>query len=172
MGRIGLSIEKASLTRSLSSMSYLPDFDVGISQHRIAGEPNTWDVTLSVSLPLFFWQPVRGEIREASARVHALTQEATHLRNLISLEVEEAHRRYTTAVNQIELIEDEILAQAEQVYEMYVFSYQQGEIGGIELIEAQRTLNEARKTYADSLFDYDIAIASLEKSVGRSLGGN
>ncbi|MFC1529375.1 TolC family protein [Gemmatimonadota bacterium] len=172
MSRIESSIEKAALTRRLGMMSYLPDFDVGAAQHRIAGEPNTWDVTLSVNLPLFFWQPARGKIREATAHSRALIREATHLRNLISLEVEEAHRKYLTAVNQIQLIEEEILAQAEQVYEMYVFSYQHGDIGGIELIEAQRTLNEARKSYADSLYDYSIAIASLEKSVGRALGGN
>jgi len=172
IGRIGYSLEKASLTRNLSAMTFLPDFDVGVAQHRIAGEPNTWDVTLAVSLPLFFWQPTRGEIREASATILALTQEEIHLRNLISHEVDEAHRKYVNAANQIDLIESEILAQAEQVYEMYLFSYQHGDIGGIELITAQRTLNEARITYADSLYDYNIAIALLEKSVGRALRGN
>ena len=69
-------------------------------------------------------------------------------------------------------MESQILSQAEEVYEMYLFSYQQGEIGGIELIAAQRTLSEARKAYVHSLFDYDVAIASLEKSVGRTLGEN
>jgi outer membrane protein TolC len=166
------ALEGASLSKKLGFMSYLPDFDIGAAQHRIEGESNAWQLTLSVEMPLFFWQPARGEIREAYARSQALTQEATHLRNLISLEVEEAQREYETAVNQIELMEDEILAQAEEVYEMYVFSYQEGEIGGIELIEAQRTLSEARKAYADSLYDYDIAIASLEKAVGRALGEN
>ena len=166
------ALEGASLTKKLGFMSYLPDIDLGVAQHRLDGEANTWQVTLGVELPLFFWQPARGEIREAYARSQALTQEAAYLRNLISLEVAEAHREYETAVNQIQLIEDEILAQAEEVYEMYLFSYQQGEIGGIELIEAQRTLSEARKAYADSLYDYDIAIASLERSVGRALGEN
>ena len=46
------------------------------------------------------------------------------------------------------------------------------EIGGIELIAAQRTLSEARQAYVYSLFDYDLAIASLEKSIGRTLGEN
>jgi cobalt-zinc-cadmium efflux system outer membrane protein len=166
------ALEGASLAKTLGFMSYLPDIDLGVAQHRLEGEENTWQVTVGFELPLFFWQPARGEIREAYAISQALTEEATHLRNLISLEVEEAHREYLTAVNQIELMEEEILAQAEEVYEMYVFSYQEGEIGGIELIEAQRTLSEARKAYADSLYDYDIAIASLEKAVGRALGDN
>lgn len=170
--RVQASLEKASFTRKLGYMSYLPDFDLGAAQHWIAGENDAWQVTLSVEVPLFFWQPARGEIREANANSQALLQEATHIRNSIALEVEEAHRGYTTALNQIELMEEQIITQAEEVYRMYLFAYQEGEIGGIELIEAQRTLNEARTAYADSLYDYDMAIATLEKSIGRTLGEN
>ena len=170
--RVEASLEKASFTRKLGYMSYLPDFDLGAAQHWIAGENDAWQVTLSVEVPLFFWQPARGEIREANANSQALLQEATHIRNSIALEVEEAHRGYTTALNQIELMEEQIITQAEEVYRMYLFAYQEGEIGGIELIEAQRTLNEARTAYADSLYDYDMAIATLEKSIGRTLGEN
>ncbi len=166
------ALEGASMAKALGYMSYLPDIDLGVAKHRLEGVEDTWQVTFGVEVPLFFWQPARGQIREAYATSQALTEEAAHLRNLISLEVEEAHREYLTAVAQIQLMEDEILAQAEEVYEMYVFSYQEGEIGGIELIQAQQTLSEARKAYADSLYDYDIAIASLEKAVGRALGDN
>jgi len=170
--RIESSLQRASLTKRLGYMSYLPDFELGAARHRQSGAEDAWQVTLSVELPLFFWQPAIGEIREANSNSQALEQEASHLSNLISLEVEEAHRGYTTAVAQIELMEDEILSQAEEVYEMYLFSYQQGEIGGIELIEAQRTLSEAREAYANSLYDYDVAIAALEKSIGRTLEEN
>jgi outer membrane protein TolC len=166
------SIQGMSLTKTLGYMSYVPDVELGVAKHRISGFDDTWQVTLSAQLPLFFWQPAIGEIREAGANFQALQQEAAHLRNLISLEVEQAHREYLNAVTQIELMESQILSQAEEVYEMYLFSYQQGEIGGIELIAAQRTLSEARRAYVHSLFDYDVAIASLEKAVGRTLGEN
>ena len=71
------------------------------------------------------------------------------------------------AHDQILLFEEDILPQAEEVYDMFLFSFQEGAIGGIELIEARRTLNEARRSYADSLFDYALALAVLEKAVGR-----
>lgn len=170
--RIEFSRQRASLTKTLGFMSYLPDFELGAAKHRQTGLDDTWLVTFSAKIPLFFWQPAIGEIKEASSTSRAIEQEASHLTNLITLEVEEAHRGYTTAVNQIDLMEDEILSQAEEVYDMYLFSYQQGEIGGIELIEAQRTLSEARIAYANSLYDYDVAIASLEKSIGLTLREN
>lgn len=170
--KINLSLAKASLAGKLAYMSYLPDLDVGAAQHHLVGEDDTWDVTLSLSVPLFFWQPASGEIAEARATHQALEEEATHLANAISLEVEEAYRGLTTAANQIQVMEDEIISQAEQVYRMYQFAYQQGEIGGIELIEARRTLNEVRLAYADALFEYDVALAAIERSIGRTLGEN
>jgi outer membrane protein TolC len=143
--RMGYSLEKENLKKKQGYLSYLPDFDLGVSRHRLEGEGTYWDVTLSFPIPLFFWQPKKGEIREAQANVEALKREAEHLRNAITLEVEEAYMNALTASNMIQLFEEEMLTQAEEVYNMFLFSYQEGEIGGIELIEARRTLVETRR---------------------------
>jgi outer membrane protein TolC len=148
-------------------MSYLPDFDLGAAKHKIPGEEDTWDVTLSLALPVFFWQPARGEIAEADANLRSLQQEASHLANAITLEVEGAYVTLTSAADQIRLFEEDILTQAEEAYGMYQFAYEQGEIDAIDLIESRRTLNEARTSYADALFNYDVARAAIERSIGR-----
>ena len=165
-------MERESLAKKQAYLSYLPDFELGVSRHRIEGEETTWDVTLSFPIPLFFWQPKKGEIAEAQANIESLNREKEHLKNAITLEVEEAYRNASTTSNQIQLFEDEILTQAEEVYNMFLFSYQEGEIGAIELIEARRTLIEARKSYADALFNYDVALAALEKSIGQGFKGD
>jgi len=170
--RINLGLERESLTKKQGYMSYLPDFELGVNKHRIIGEGDFWDFTLSFPIPLFFWQPKKGKIAEAEANINALTKEAEYLKNAIILEVEEATMNAVTADNQIRLFEEEILAQAEEVYNMFLFSYQEGEIGGIELIDARRTLIEARTSYADALFNYGVAIAALEKSIGQKLEGD
>jgi len=169
--RINYSLEKESLTKKQAYLSYLPDFEIGVSKHRVVGEGSWWDVTLSFPIPLFFWQPKKGEIAEAEAHINAIKKEAEHLQNIINLEVEESYMNALAASSQIKLFEEEILTQAEEVYNMFLFSYQEGEIGGIELIEARRTLIEARTSYADSLFNYGVALAALEKSIGNTLEG-
>ncbi|MBT8398529.1 MAG: TolC family protein, partial [Gemmatimonadetes bacterium] len=153
------AIDRERFVRKQGLLSYLPDFDVGASKHKIPGEGDTWDVTLSLALPVFFWQPARGEIAEADANLRALQQEAAHLANAITLEVEGAFVNLTSAGDQIRLFEEDILTQAEEAYQMYQFAYEQGEIDAIDLIEARRTLNEARTSYADALFNYDVALA-------------
>ncbi|NIO48701.1 MAG: TolC family protein [Candidatus Aminicenantes bacterium] len=169
--KINYSLEKENLIKTQGYLSYLPDFDVGVSKHWIEGEGTYWDVTLSFPIPLFFWQPKKGEIAEAKANIESLKREAEHLKNAITLDVEEAYMNALTAANQIQLFEEEMLTQAEEVYNLFLFSYQEGEIGGIELIEARRTLVETRKSYADALYNYDAFLAALEKSIGQTLKG-
>jgi len=171
MKGITIAIEREKLSKKQAYMSYLPDFELGVNKHRVLGEGEWWDFTLSFPIPLFFWQPKKGEIAEAEANIKSLEKESEHLGNAITLEVEEAYMTAVTANNQIRLFEDEILTQAEEVYNMFLFSYQEGEIGGIELIDARRTLIEARTSYADALFNYGVALAALEKSIGQKLEG-
>jgi len=163
------AIDREQLVKKHGLMSYLPDFDVGASKHRIPGEGDKWDVTLSLALPVFFWQPARGEIAEADANLRSLQQEASHLANAITLEVEGAFVSLTSAANQIRLFEEDILTQAEEAYEMYQFAYQQGEIEAIDLIESRRTLNDVRTSYVDALYNYDVARAAIERSIGRPI---
>jgi cobalt-zinc-cadmium efflux system outer membrane protein len=169
--RVGFALEREALIKKQGYMSYLPDFDLGLARHKLVGEQTTWDFTIAFPIPLFFWQPKKGEIAEAEANIESLKREEDHLKNAVSLEVEEAYMNALTASNQIKLFEEDILTQAEEVYNMFLFSFQEGEIGGIELIEARRSLIESRQAYADALFNYAVTIAALEKSVGQTLIG-
>jgi len=171
MRKIGLSLEREHLQKKSANMSYLPDLELGVNKHRVEGEGSWWDVTLSVPIPLFFWQPKKGEIAEAEANILAIQKETDHIKNTIALEVEEAYMNAVTTDNQIQLYETEILSQAEEVYNMFLFSYQEGEIGSIELIAARRTLLDSARSYADALFNYETALAALERSIGQTLEG-
>ncbi len=172
MKKINYALERQGLQKSFANQTYLPDFEVGVNRHNITGAGKWWDFTLSFTIPLFFWQPAKGQIAEADATILALNKEVEHLENFISLEVEDAYLNAVTAINQIKMFEDEILTQAEEVYNMFSFSYQEGEISSIELIDARRTLIESQTSYADALFNYRTAIAALEKSIGQPLEEN
>jgi cobalt-zinc-cadmium efflux system outer membrane protein len=165
--RLRLSLEKENLVRARTRLSNLPDLDFNMSHHRLEGLPTTWSFTVSAPLPFLFQQRQKGEIAESLANTRALEHESEQLRNTILVEVEEAHTSAQKARDEITQYQKEILPQAQEVLEMFTFSYQEGEIGGIELIEARRTLNASRRSYADAQFEYALALATLEKAVGR-----
>jgi len=165
--RLGFSIEKQNRIQEGARLSNIPDFAMNLSRHRVEGTPRTWSFSVSVPLPFLFQQKQKAQIAEAQAYVSSLERESEKIRDTIFLEVEEAFTNAQTARNQIELYQDEILPRAQEAYDMFVFSYQEGAIGGIELIDARRTLIDGRRAYADALFDYAVALATLEKAVGR-----
>jgi outer membrane protein TolC len=165
--QISISMEREEYVKDQARLSNYPDFDVGVSYHYMKDLPTSWAFSISVPLPFLFKKQQKAEYTEAQANIVALHLEAENLRNAIQLEVEEAYMNSLTAKNRIQLLRDEILPQAEEVYNMLLFSYQEGEIGGIDLIESRRTLNEARKTYADALYEYARDLAVLDKAVGR-----
>ena len=172
MKKIRFSLERQNLQKSFATQTYLPDFEIGINRHKVEGKGKWWDFTLSFNIPLFFWQPVKGEIAEANANIKALHKDLEHLENAIALEVEDAYLNAVAATSQIEMFEEEILRQAEEVYNMFSYSYKEGDISSLELIDARRTLIESQTSYVDALFNYRLAIAALEKSIGQPLEGN
>jgi len=165
--RLRLSTERETLVQARARLEKLPDLDLNVSRHRLEGLPSTWSVTVSAPLPFLFQQRQKAEIAESAANARALQRESEQARNTVLVEVEEAHVNAQKARDQILLYQKEILPQAQEVLEMFTFSYQEGEIGGIELIEARRTLNASRRSYADALFEYALAVGTLEKAVGR-----
>jgi outer membrane protein TolC len=59
--------------------------------------------------------------------------------------------------------------QTVKLEEMAEDSYRSGKSNLLTLIDAQRRLNETRKTYLDSLFAVQSSFAVLEEVVGASL---
>jgi outer membrane protein TolC len=164
--QIALALARERLVEKQARLDYLPDLEVGVARQRVQGLPSTWNFSVSLPVPLYFWQPPRGPIAEAQANRRALDREAENLRNAIRLEVQEAHTNAVSARSRVRLFEEEILRPAQEVHDMLLFSYQEGGIGGIELIEARRTLVEAQVGHAEARFEYDLAVAALAKAVG------
>lgn len=163
--KVEYSIRRAGFQKKQSYLSYLPDFNLGLARHQVDGI-KYWDLSLSFSVPLFFWQPARGEIAEAQALIRAAQNEKKYWENLISLEVEEAFRQAFLYQEQIKLFEENIISQSEQVYEMLLYSFKEGQVGGLELLEARRTWLEARSSFAEKLYQYAVSLALLDRAMG------
>ncbi len=136
--RFEFASSREDLIQESARLSNWPDVDVNISRHGLEGLPTTWSLTFSVPLPFLFQQRQKAEILEAQANIRALERESRQMRHTIGLEVEEAFTNAQKARDQIMLYQDEILPQAREVYDMFLFSYREGEIGGIELIDARK----------------------------------
>jgi len=169
--KAAIELEGEKISKKAARLNVLPDLSLGLSKHRIEGEPSTWDVTLGFSLPLFFWQNQKGEVAEAKANIAVRTAELEQVKMVVSLAVKTAYHNALSSRNQVKYLEDDVLKEAHKVHEVSLLSYREGKIGGIDLIEAQKTLLEIKMTYSESLLNYRLALAELERCVGEEIPG-
>ncbi len=170
---IQIALEREGIAKSLANQSlYARLRDRYLHAHKYRGRAVDMGGDFCPSrAACIFGNPNRARLRRRKPTSERSRGKYSTVENSISLEVEQAYREAVTARNQIELFETDILTQAEEVYNMFLFSYQEGEIGGIELIAARRTLMEARRSYADALTGYSVALAAVQKAIGQGLGG-
>jgi cobalt-zinc-cadmium efflux system outer membrane protein len=133
--------------------------------------PNEFQVggrgQIGISLPIFYRG--QGEVAQSSARLEFLRLTLQSQQTMVSAEVAAAYFDYTAKVNQADSYAKNIVPQTTKLEEMAQESYAAGKSNLLTLIDAQRKLNDVRKTYIDSLFAAQSSFAALEEVVGAPL---
>lgn len=160
----------SEVLKSLVRSEYYPDFQFGFARHHLADDLDNWDITASISIPLFGRAAIGGRVAEAEAQSRGLRAEEEAARTRIEFEVRDAYWQVGNLSERVRRYDDQILAQAEEAFRIAQASYREGEIENLELLESQRTLQEVRQGFADTVFSYNLALISLEGAVGREIG--
>jgi cobalt-zinc-cadmium efflux system outer membrane protein len=121
----------------------------------------------SLSLPLF--DRNGGAIREADARLAKFAEQRRAAATATTLALAEAHRALEAAYHAATVTRDSVLPGAEEALAAVGEGYRLGKFGYLDVLDVQRTLNEARSRYLRALTDYHIAVAELERLIGAPL---
>ncbi len=135
---------------------------------RRVGENNT--ILFGISIPLPVYDRNQGGIASAMAEEKAAEAELALERARVLAAVETSWHAWQAARAQATSFEHELIPQAEESRAIALAAYQDGAIGLVEYLEAQRTLADVRQQYARSLFDAQAALLRLEQATGRGLG--
>jgi outer membrane protein TolC len=159
----------AEAERSAAWMSVLPSLNFSYYRQTVGDNPNLYGIKFGISIPVWFFLDNQGQVQEASANVAIASEALRATQSAIALEVASSFTAYTNSKRQVELHQVELLPQAEEIFRVANVSYQAGEVGYVEFLQALQTLNAARNASLEALVDYNSALVRLEKSVGRPL---
>lgn len=163
-------VSRAQLREARSGR--IPDISILAGYHNEEGiqpMPGFRAVYAGVSIPLSFSSFNRGEVREAEAILNQSQLFIQHQRLMVSSEVDAAFKRLRHMEQKRALFSESIINDAQRVRDAVVYSYQRGEATLLEVLEAQRTLNEVYVNYYDALGDYAFAVIELSTVSGRWL---
>lgn len=137
-----------------------------IVRNEIAPAPAFKGVMAGISIPLKFSNANKGELRAAQFAAKQQERQYEAIRLQISSEVVQAFHKYDTACRQVEQFNTGLLHDAEAIFQKKRYSYERGETSILEVLNAQRTQNEVRVSYIETLFTCAAALVELERSSG------
>ena len=154
----------AANLRKLAWGTLLPALEISGFQQNIEGNPDFYGFQIGFSVPLWFAFRQRGEIQHANASLAAQESHRVQARLQLLADVETAYASFGATASQLKNFEKTLLTQADEVYRIALRSYEEGEVGYLQLLEAQQTLIEVRQGHIEALANYYTAIAELEKA--------
>jgi len=120
---------------------------------------------LSLAIPLFSGFSTKAQISEARASLFVLTSNEEELRQNVLLEVQQAFLNLIDLEEGIPVAEMTV-KQAQENVEIASGRYGAGVGNPIEVTDANVGLSSARVSLNRLLYNYKIAVASIEKAMG------
>lgn len=168
----GAELGKARATQTLREQSLrleranqIPDITLSAGIRRYFDTDESALVAgFSIPIPVFGLNP--GGVLEASDRVEqgGAVKRDTRLR--LRQETFALHATMRSAYEAALTLQDDILPAAGTTYEAAQASYAEGRLGLLDVLDAQRTLFDARADYIESLADYHTARIGMERITG------
>jgi cobalt-zinc-cadmium efflux system outer membrane protein len=152
----------------LAKVQRVPDITVNVGVSR-SEEDGTHAAVAGIALPLPLFDRNAGGIAAAQHVVMAAEQKERAARLLAATSLAEIHGRLDTARSEAVAIRDGLLPAAQKAFDAAQIGYRAGKYGHLEVLDTQRTLNEARTRYLEALADYHKAAADLERLTGTPL---
>ncbi|HKS36441.1 MAG TPA: TolC family protein [Verrucomicrobiae bacterium] len=154
------SLRASNARVDLAKAERIPDVKVEALYHRLeAQKENTFDIGLSIPLPLF--NRNQGRVRQARAEATAAEARARSTQFGLSVRLREAHAELTTALARSRALKAEILPRADTVLKAAEARYSAGDIGLGEVLPMRRDWAYVQLTYLESLRDVMQAWAEL-----------
>ena len=124
-----------------------------------------WFAGMDVNWNIFDGMETQGKTREAHARLTAAEEGLGDLRRSVGLEVQVAFSNLTESR---EVLEAQKLAQnlAEEGFHLATSRYHAGEITQLNLTASETALTEAKSSTLQTLRDYNVAVAGMERAIG------
>ncbi|NHZ35955.1 TolC family protein [Massilia sp. CCM 8692] len=143
----------------------VPDLTVSIGAKR-DGQAGRNQAVFGLAIPLPLFDRNQGKLHEALQRSEKARVELDGARARLTNELAQAHEALAVAREQAQLLGDDILPGAQSAYEAARTGFEYGKFNLLDVIDAQRTLLQARTQHLRALADAHRAAADIDSILG------
>ncbi|EHP47641.1 TolC family protein [Odoribacter laneus] len=165
-------IELARLQTRLVKANYLPNLAVGIKENwgttliNVDGDKRFSTIAFAkVNIPVFYWGERRHNVRLSETQEETRELERSKLLDQIRLDLSNAWVSLTEALKKINIV-DSSLEIARHNLILNTFSYNEGKLPVIDVLSAQVTWLQAFINVVSANYQYKVALAEYERTIG------
>lgn len=154
--------ERREAALLLQRSQAVPDITV-MGGPRVIGKGEDLTIgILGVSVPLPLFNRNQGNIAEAQANLSKVEAERQAAENRAFADLNTAYQSMARAAGEAATLREQLIPQAAQAIELLTEGYIAGRFSQIEILDARRTLTEARIQHLRALGDYHKARAAVD----------
>ena len=151
-----VQVEKSRRTPNLT-------LTLGAKRDQQVGRTQT---VLGLSMPLPLFDRNQGNLLEALRRANKAEDELASAQIRVDGDLAQAEERLRAALQELDLIQKEILPGATSAYDAASIGFDAGKFGFLDVLDAQRTLLQAKSQYLRVLSDAHRAAADIDRVLG------
>ncbi|MCK4640324.1 MAG: TolC family protein [Candidatus Marinimicrobia bacterium] len=126
----------------------------------------SFNSSVSINIPLFNGFKNSAKLQQAKIAIKESDHQAESLTNGIKLEVKGAFFTMKEAQEKVQT-QQKTIEQAKEAQRLARLMYSEGASTQLDVLNANLALNQARMNYQQSLFEYNVALANLKKSINQ-----
>ena len=163
-----LAVERAEAVLAAERQETKPDFFVKGGYMLMPSLPDSWTATVGITWPTAPWSGGKftARINEAEAEVETIGARYIYTESAVRLAVDTAYVRAQAARERVALLRTSIVPQTDHMLEVSRVAYQTNQADLLTVIDNQRLLLDAERSFYRALNDLEQARADLERAVG------
>lgn len=163
--RARIEIDRRQALADVERSRRVPDVTVSLGAKRNE-ELGLNQAILGLSLPIPVFDRNQGNLLEALRRTDKARDELTATEVRLGVELAQAHERLNAARQEAELLQKDILPGAQSAYDAATKGFELGKFNFLDVLDAQRTLFQAKSQYWRALSEAHRAAAEIERVLG------
>lgn len=156
---------------SLERRERYPDIMGGLWYNQMVGMPDSGGAMIGATIPIFGHARQTHRGAAFDARAEAASEQRAAMRAMIRFEVTDAIVGVETAARQVELVSTVAIPRARDSFQSSLAAFGSGTTDIVGVLDARRSLQQAELLLADAEIRRELAIASLERALGGTIGG-
>ena len=167
-----LVVERAEAVLAAERQETKPDFFVKGGYMLMPNMPDSWTAVVGITWPTAPWS--RGKfaarVNEAEAALATVRARYANTESTVRLAVDTAYVRAQAARERAALLRTSVVPQTDQMLAVSHIAYQTNQADLLAVIDNQRLLLDAERSFYRALNDLEQARADLERAVGVDIG--